>query len=141
MKSLGSIYFIFSFFLATLFSFSSRANTANPQIRLCHQQSGVYFVAHNESDEFGFCQFGQAVVGTLELMAFITENQKVQAIENYQNTIPACSPSGQIENLIVDVNNTFQVCHYSDQSRIGLQTLIKGRFDQQNKKLNQVLGL
>ena len=140
MKTLSLIRSLFSVLLVTLFSASSFATLNNPQIRICHQLGGTFFVAESADDEIGFCQFDASVIGTLDLMHLKNESTKVHSIENYENWVLQCSPMGQVEDLKMDGQQNLQVCHYADGSRIGLATLEAGRLADGNKKLNKALN-
>lgn len=140
MKALTPVQSLFSFLFILLFSNSSFATLNNPQIRICHQLGGTFFVAESADDEIGFCQFDASVIGTLDLLQLKNESQKVHSIENYENQVPRCSPWGQVENLKIDGQSNLQICRYSDNSRIGVATLEAGRLSEDNKKLNKALN-
>lgn len=146
------VYLLCSFLLFSIHSASSYANTRNPQIRTCRQLGGTFFVARSSEDEIGFCQFDASVIGALDLMLLNNREQKVESIENYQNLVSTCAPSGTVENLQLiglspgprteqPSNQSLQVCRYPDNSRIGLATLEAGKLAEENKKLNSALNL
>lgn len=140
MKTLIPFHFLITLILLPFFSLTAFATTNNPQIRICRQLGGTFFVAQTADDEIGFCQFDASVVGALDLMDLKNQNHKVHSIENYENYVPRCAPWGQVETLTVAGQDELQVCHYADNSRIGVATLEAGRLSEENKKFNQALN-
>lgn len=140
MKTLSFIQLICFLIALPFFPISATANNNNPQIRICRQLGGTFFVARSADDEIGFCQFDASVIGALDLMDFKNQNQKLHSIENYENFVPRCSPWGQPETLTVTDNEILHVCHYADDSRIGVATLEAGRLSEENKKFNRALN-
>lgn len=133
------------YFFLSLIAFScSIAFSAqkNPQIRTCNILGGEFVVAASHNDQIGFCQFGNALVGALDLTLFNNNEAISQSISSYIKSQTSCEPTGRIETLIlVGGSKSLQTCVYSDGSRIELGTLIKGSSSADNDKLNEALGL
>lgn len=109
----------------------------NPQIQICNQLNGQYFVANSENDQLGFCRFGQAFIGTLDLL----DTHKSKALENYINSSTSCSENGTEETLTTPEGDSVDVCHFKGNSFIGLQTLENGKSDESNQQLNSALKI
>ena len=118
----------------------------NPQITRCHQSGGQFIVAdmywHGQNDQVGFCQFGLATVGALDVMSFVDsqKNSQPQAFADYSNGITTCA--GQVVTARL-VNSSLQmnVCIYSDNSMVDATTLLSGKDASQNQSFNFFLGL
>lgn len=114
----------------------------NPLIRTCNNLEGEFVAANSHNDQIGFCRFGKAVVGALDLMLFNNKETITQSISTYMKNQTACEPQGKIETMIVvGTGDSLQICVYPDGSFIELGTLIKGSGSADNTKLNAVLGL
>lgn len=113
------------------------SHALNPQIQICNQLNGQYFVANSESDQLGFCRFGQAFIGTLDLLDL--HNSK--ALENYVNETTNCSANGTEETLATPEGDSIEVCHFKGHSFIGLKTLENGKADEGNQQLNTALRI
>lgn len=131
------------FILASIFvSSMAFAVQKNPLIRTCHILGGEFLIAKSQSDEFGFCTFGKAIVGALDLMLFNSKESISQSINSYIKNHNSCEPTGQVETLTVIGNGPrIQFCTYPDGSFIELGTLNKGQNSSDNLKFNEALGL
>lgn len=114
----------------------------NPLIRTCHILEGEFVVATTHNDQVGFCRFGKAIVGALDLMLFNNKETITQSINSYMKDQNSCDQQGKIETVIVAGGGTsLQICTFPDGSMIELGTLIKGTNSTDNSKLNTALGL
>jgi len=118
----------------------------NPQITRCHQSGGQFVVAdmywHGQNDQVGFCKFGLATAGALDVMSFIDSQKNLlpQAFADYSNGITTCS--GEVVTArLVNSSTQMNVCIYSDNSMIDVATLISGKEASQNQLFNLFLGL
>jgi len=113
------------------------SHALNPQIQVCNQLNGQYFVANSENDQLGFCRFGQAFIGTLDLL----NSNKSKALQNYVNGTMSCSENGTAETLMTPEGDSVEVCHFQGNSFIGLKTLENGKSDETNQQLNTALKI
>ena len=113
------------------------SHALNPQIQICNQLNGQYFVANSENDQLGFCRFGQAFIGTLDLL----DLHKSKAFENYINETTSCSTNGTEETLTTPEGDSIEVCHFKSNSFIGLKTLENGKSNESNQQLNTALRI
>ncbi len=113
----------------------------NPQIRQCHLLNGEFFVADGESDQFGFCRFDDAIIGTIDLLRYDEGHADVLSIEAFKKNVLSCEPFGQLTELKIPDGPTLQVCEFTDNSMIEIKTLELGLNSEKNKKLTTALGL
>lgn len=121
----------------------------NPQIRHCHALNGEFFVADSDADQFGFCKFGQAIIGTVDLLRYLddgsedgTDNRAdVLSIQAFTNNVQACEPYGQLLQIKKPQGASLSVCQFTDGSLIEINTLLLGRHSEKNCKLSEALGL
>lgn len=114
----------------------------NPQIRTCHTLGGEFVVASSYNDQIGFCRFGKALVGALDLTLFNNKETVPQSLSSYIKNQTSCEPMGRIETLtVLGGSESIPFCAYNDGSFIELGTLIKGSGSLDNNKLNKALGL
>ncbi|GIL17233.1 MAG: hypothetical protein BroJett040_09840 [Oligoflexia bacterium] len=116
---------------------------SNPLIRICRINSGLFTeisVEQPASDKLPFCQFGQALVGSLSILEFQTEGRTSEALRAYKNSAD-CEISGgsTLQGSADLLPVTF--CQFSDGSVIEAETLRGGPQSPHNQMLNQVLGL
>ena len=140
---MGNFKFLkIAFFGLLIFSVSNvQALQKNPQILRCHALNGEFFVANTESDQFGFCSFGEAIIGTIDLLRYADNVNDVLSIEAYINNVKDCEPFGQLIDVKKPNGPTLVMCSFTDGSLIENQTLSLGQTSEKNKKLNQALGL
>ena len=140
---MGNLKFLKIAFLGLLiFSVSHvHAVQKNPQIRRCHILKGEFFVANTESDQFGFCQFGEAIIGTIDLLRFSDNGNDVLSIQAYINNVQDCEPYGQLIDVKKPNGPTLVMCSFTDGSLIENQTLSLGQSSEKNRHLNEALGL
>jgi len=132
-------YFVFAIVFASSMAFAIQKN---PLIRTCNLLEGEFVVATSHNDQIGFCRFGKALVGALDLMLFNNKETITQSINSYMKNQNSCEGSGTIETLIVVGGGaSYQFCTYPDGSMIELGTLIKGSDSADNSKFNTALGL
>lgn len=131
--------FLFVIVFASSMAFAVQKN---PLIRTCNILQGEFVVANSSNDQIGFCRFGKAMVGALDLMLFNNKETITQSINNYMKNQTSCEPQGTIETMIIaGGGDSLQICTYPDGSLIELGTLIKGSNSADNSKLNTALGL
>lgn len=122
-------------------SFSASAVQKNPQIRICNQLNGQFFVAESSVDQFGFCQFGSAAIGTLDLLQLKNEHQLSQAVQSYKSGQTQCQSNGQLSRFQIVGGEEMLVCVFSDGSLILNSTLEAGKNSDANHELNSALDL
>ncbi len=120
---------------------NAHAILKNPQIRQCHLLNGEFFVANTESDQFGFCQFGEAIIGTIDLLRYADNDNDVFSIQAYKNNTKDCEPFGQLVDVKKPNGPVITMCSFTDGSLIENQTLSLGKDSEKNKKLSDALGL
>ena len=111
----------------------------NPQIQVCENKSGSFFVARSQNDEIGFCRFGQAFIGALDILHLTQQHQITQAVQDYKSGKTSCQ--GDEATLTTPEGDEIQVCQFTDYSFISLDTLKAGLDNSINKKLNKALRL
>ena len=138
-----------AFFGLIVFGISNAYAQRNPQIRHCQTLNGEFFVADAESDQFGFCQFGEAVIGTIDLLRYLDDGSEdgtdnrfdVLSIQAFAKNVHDCEPYGQLISVKKPQGATLIMCQFSDGSLIENKTLMNGRYSNKNWKLSEALGL
>jgi putative hemolysin len=124
--------------ISILSSISTAQN--NPQIRICRQLGGEFVAANTDTDQIGLCRFGQAYIGSIDLVRFVDKSSP-DSIETYTNNIQSCEPYAQTKQVQILQGPCLNVCVFSDGSIIESQTLSNGRQNFNNAKLNKALNL
>lgn len=120
---------------------------ANPQILICRTHGADFWsfkLQGDNSDEIGFCRYGEAYVGSQDLMSYFNDNIKTFALENYFST-----RTNKIENCdevdgksLISMDSTgliMNICVFPDGSYIGEETLLRGWHSDSNSLLNSFL--
>ncbi|MBC7464775.1 MAG: hypothetical protein H7256_02185 [Bdellovibrio sp.] len=113
----------------------------NPQIRACNQTGGEFKAAKTENDEVGLCKYGQAYIGTIDLLNYRDNQQGAQSLQTYIDGIQSCEPYGQMKTITILQSLSIDVCSFDDGSMIEAETLRTGRHDPRNAQLNRALEI
>lgn len=138
MKSLN----LLSACVLSCLPFTTQAQV-NPQIRVCNYTEGQFLVANSEQDQFGFCKYGESIIGTIDLLNYQEKRFPIQALQTYFDGIRSCEPYGQTVLLDIPFDRSsakLSVCAFADGSKIGSETLKAGHNAPENKKLNDALS-
>ena len=122
--------------LSTNFALAAQKN---PQMRTCRILKGQFFVAESATDQFGFCKFGSAIIGTIDLVRHQQLRETVLSIQTYENNINSCAPFGLTKKLITPDGDEVSVCAFGDGSLIESETLRLGIHAVENAFLNKAL--
>lgn len=119
-------------------------SAGNPMIRNCNIAGGEFVVVEVTDiltgyDQWALCKFGNAYVGALDVMYFNNQTQTSESFTQYKNGAEVCT--GKIIESQILQGSTLEICQYSDDSIIEIQTLKKGLTNSDNKQLNNFLGL
>lgn len=147
---MGSIQVLkIAFFALVFLGLSNASAQRNPQIRHCLILNGEFFVADTDSDQFGFCQFGEAIIGTIDLLRYLDDGSEdgtdnrldVLSIQAFANNVKNCEPYGNQIEVKKPQAEKLMMCQFTDGSMIESKTLLLGRYSNSNWKLAEALGL
>ncbi len=132
------IYILFSSFI------SLNAYAQNPQIKACINTGGQFHVINTNTDQFGFCQYGNALIDSISMLMFNSDHAKTLAVEAFEATafdsVRNCEQVNGTEVSGTDADSdSFQLCFLADSSSIEMKTLRAGYRANVNKGLVQAL--
>ena len=125
--------------LILLASITSSAAVGNPQMRACRVTGGQFTTVLTDMDQLGMCRYGQALVGSIDILNKDDSELAPLSIENYRDGILDCE-AFNLTSVRTSDGKLIQVCRYNDGSIIDLVTLSRGRYDFRNQLLNKALG-
>lgn len=143
MKALSVLALMF---LVSVVSHAQAPRYNNPLQRVCRVNNGLFWavsVSEPKLDQLPFCQFGEAYMGSLDLMNLLWENTSSQAVENYLANVSgeACDMDPiSAQKILGHIDQQeFAFCLFSDNSIIGYDTFKRGPKASENQALNAVL--
>lgn len=125
---------------------STSWSLSNPMIRNCRLAGGEFTVVEiqksstNKYDQWALCKFDQAYVGALDVMLFNSKESNPTSFTEYSKEATRCTGFIEVVNIL-NSDEQFLICKYSDSSIIDFKTLKLGRYNSANQKLNSYLGL
>jgi len=129
MKILGVLIF--------MAGFSALAD--NPQIRACRLTEGTFHVVALEEDQFGFCEYGSAMMDSYSIFDSILESTQSLAVEAFLDSSECTEAQGYVARGTDLEGKNFDICKFSDGSMIENETLEAGPQAGSNAQLMKAL--
>lgn len=115
----------------------------NPQRRICITNGALFWTYQIKSpveDEVGFCQYGQALLDSMSLIEFFTQNVSSLAIQHFYSTskkpYQSCEHASGISIDGQDSQGTTKtLCLFKDYSFISQETLTSGWYSSLGSEL------
>lgn len=130
------------------FTFSAWGQN-NPQIKICLQNSGVFWsldTLGNRVDNIGFCRYDKALIGSLTMLQYIQHKKMSSALAALRNTLGShfnsCADAGAKELLASDSKGElWELCMFDDYSFTDKLSITEGLASNHGAKLKSALKL
>lgn len=127
-------------FLGVLVLFISLSALAeNPQLHACRLTSGTFHVIALEDDEFGFCEYGSAMMDSYSIFDSIFDSHQSIAVEAFSASLDCTEAQGYLIRGTDLEGKIYEICRFSDDSMIENETLLAGPGSADNAQLVNAL--